>query len=771
MQLFTLQHVNLMKYTISTVLWTLCIRAMAQGDLDLSIRVLSNQGSPMPAALIKLYEPVIDQTLSAITDAGGIAKMHLNTGEEWQLFINGFKTGRTIKVPQSGRSIQSVTETYDPETQKRLALQTYDRSKLTPIRQSHASRPPKQPGFSTVEIHVKSRHGIVQPNVAVYLLNTKDRTYYQAITDAGGTARFVVPSYSSFDIDIESCLNTGTADLPKRDGIVFESRQEYDKLDIVETVNGDTVTQDLKGKTAAASCRAFYTLKVSRYGKPCQYEHIYLKEINGTRVYKFKTDDKGEAGTLLPFGKMYMVHFDFQHDVDVIDLTRSFGQATGSMHLAYRPDPKLEHPELFIPDSNGLFLIDFENFLKKQYPKPVAPKKVNMVTRFLGKLNEESREAILEVGYTAQGTEKAVPLNICFVLDVSGSMAGYYRLERLKTALAGLISKLQPDATMSIVTFESAMHIVLAPQKVGNDKAKITALINGLNAGGGTNMLEALKQGYEFVLRNHIPKGNNSVILLTDGYDENEVAVLADAQKPYNSKIVCTTIGVGADYNYALLKQLASNGRGMMHFVGEADDFNALFSSKLMSLLKPLATDVTLEIEYNKRIVFKHIYGPQPVTSGSQWPKYRLNNLYSGSNHVALAKFDLVKPDKSIEKEPVIIRMSHVDAETGKTVQEEQKVYPEWEDYTGMPELIIDAEAKKLYCIAVINQGLKVMADLYSMGRNEEAKKTLERTREQVMQLYPGARDTDVDKLVTSLDTYLGAFRNLARKEALKKSR
>jgi uncharacterized protein YegL len=755
-----------MNIRIFLMLWACHASIFAQGSLELKVRVLTNKGVAMPNANIRLYEPSINETVNIVTDATGIAKTTLNTGQEWQVFINGMKADKLIRIPQSGMSMQTITETFDPEMQKRMAMQTYNRSNLKPIIQNNSARVPNKPGLTTVEVHVKSRHGFVQPGVNVYLLNTKDRTYYGAVTDNKGIARFVVPSSSSFDIDIESCLNIGMADLPNRDGIVFETKQEYDKLDIVESMNGDTVIQDLKGKTMAASCRAFYKLKIQKHGKPAAFETIYLKEINGVKVFKLKTDKLGEVATLLPFGKMYMINFDFQIDVDVIDLTRAYGQANGSMTLNYIPDPKLEHPELFIPDSNSLFLVDFENFLKKQYPKPQLPKKVNVVAKFLGKVNANSKEAVMEIGYTALGAEKNTPLNICFVIDVSGSMAGYYRLERLKTALASLVAKIQPDATISIVTFESSMHVVLEPQKLGNDKARVIKLINELNPGGGTNMLEALKTGYGFVSKNLIPKGNNTVILLTDGYDENEVQVLVDIQKPYNSKIVCTTIGVGEGYNYALLKQLASNGRGLLHFVGEADDFDKLFSTKLLSLLKPVATDVTLEIEYNKQIVFKHLFGPKPVTEKTKWPKYQLPNLYSGSNNVALAKFDIVKPDESIQNQPVIIRVSYIDEETGKKVVEEQKVYLEWEPYTGMPELIVEAEAKKLFCIAIINQGIKKMSDLYSAGNNMEAQKTLERTKEQVMELYPGAKEKEIDVLMASLDSYLVAFRNLAKKKA-----
>lgn len=372
------------------------------------------------------------------------------------------------------------------------------------------------------------------------------------------------------------------------------------------------------------------------------------------------------------------------------------------------------------------------------------------------------------MGYTAEHESKQIPLNICFVLDKSGSMAGYYRIERLKEALSGLIQKMDPNSIISIVSYENNMKIILKPKKLGSRRGAIITQIESIQAGGGTNMLEAMKTGYDFVKQNYLPEGNNRIVLLTDGYDENEVKVLVDAQTPYNSKIQCTTVGVGESYNYALLKQLASHGGGMLHFIGSSEQFDSVFNTQLMGIMSPIATNVSLEIEYNKKIIYKHLYGLEGLEQSKSKTSFKIPNLYSGANNVALVEFDLVNPDSTIEKQAVIIRIKYKDYETKKWIKIEEKAFLKWDKYTGQMKIATEAETKKLYCIAIMNQALKVMADAYGAGNTTKASTVLERTHKQVKDLYPKSSDKDISSLLSKMDQYISVFENIANKEKKK---
>jgi len=163
--------------------------------------------------------------------------------------------------------------------------------------------------------------------------------------------------------------------------------------------------------------------------------------------------------------------------------------------------------------------------------------------------------------------------------------------------------------------------------------------------------------------------------------------------------------------------------------------------------------------------VYKHLYGYNPLATDKNPATFKLPNLYEESCEFALAKFDLVNPDSTIEKEPVIIRVSYTNPETGVKESESEKVYLDWEPFAGELELIADAENKKLYCIAVLNQSMKVMSDKFAAGNFDEARQTIEQAKIQVKAIYKDASDKDINQLLRSLEDYLQAFKNLAKKK------
>ncbi len=69
------------------------------------------------------------------------------------------------------------------------------------------------------------------------------------------------------------------------------------------------------------------------------------------------------------------------------------------------------------------------------------------------------------------------PLNLAVVLDRSGSMAGP-KLEKARQAAEQLVDRLQPDDVFSLVTFSSAVDVLVAAQHV-EDKAAIKQRIPG----------------------------------------------------------------------------------------------------------------------------------------------------------------------------------------------------------------------------------------------------------------------------------------------------
>jgi hypothetical protein len=119
-----------------------------------------------------------------------------------------------------------------------------------------------------------------------------------------------------------------------------------------------------------------------------------------------------------------------------------------------------------------------------------------------------------------------------------------------------------------------------------------------------------------------------------------------------------------------------------------------------------------------------------------------------------LVKFELNKPDQTIETMPITLKMSYFDFRTGKNVIDEQKASLKWQESDGQVELILDQQEKKLYAIAIMNQSLKVMSDAFSKDDYIGAEKAVNRAIEQIKEIYPDAIDKDLEKLYGTLKEY-----------------
>src|SRR5205085_8479956 len=131
----------------------------------------------------------------------------------------------------------------------------------------------------------------------------------------------------------------------------------------------------------------------------------------------------------------------------------------------------------------------------------------------------------------------------------------------------------------------------------------VKRLIREIRPGSSTNIHAGLMLGYREALKNFSKDATNRVILLTDGIANQGVTdpdKIAQDSLGFNDRGVdLSTIGVGLDLNKDLLRELAKSGRGLFHFVADAEDINKVFVKELQSLVSPVATEPNVEIEYD----------------------------------------------------------------------------------------------------------------------------------------------------------------------------
>ena len=212
-------------------------------------------------------------------------------------------------------------------------------------------------------------------------------------------------------------------------------------------------------------------------------------------------------------------------------------------------------------------------------------------------------------GYALQQTNRP-RANLVFLIDTSGSMAPQNRLPLVKQSLSMLLTQLQPDDRVAIVTYAGNAGTALEPTSV-SEKAKILAVIEQLGAGGSTAGAEGIRQAYALAERNFDANGVNRVILATDG-DFNVGITSKDELKGFVERqrekgIFLSVLGVGAgNYNDAMAQTLAQNGNGVAAYIDTINEARKVLVEEASSTLFPIGKDVKIQIEFNPATVAEY---------------------------------------------------------------------------------------------------------------------------------------------------------------------
>lgn len=190
------------------------------------------------------------------------------------------------------------------------------------------------------------------------------------------------------------------------------------------------------------------------------------------------------------------------------------------------------------------------------------------------------RQLSIAIGAITSGQVRNVPLNLCLVLDHSGSMNGR-PLETVKKAAIQLIERLNPGDRISIVAFDHRAKILVKNQVI-DDIDGVIKQIKRLSADGGTAIDEGLKLGIEEVAKGKT-ETVSQVFLLTDGENEHgdnkRCLKLAELATSYT--ITLNTLGFGANWNQDVLENIADAGGGTLSYIERpeqaADEFGRLF--------------------------------------------------------------------------------------------------------------------------------------------------------------------------------------------------
>ncbi len=196
--------------------------------------------------------------------------------------------------------------------------------------------------------------------------------------------------------------------------------------------------------------------------------------------------------------------------------------------------------------------------------------------------------------------EQPIRKSVIFVVDQSGSMSGE-KVEQARQAAKYVLQNLRTDDLFNIIRYESKVETFAPELERFHEDSRDRALhfINSINAGGGTNIDQALQQAMGMITT---PEHPTFVIFLTDGMptvgEVNELKIAQHCREANRHRARLISFGVGYDVNSRLLDRLSRENFGQAEYVRPNEDLEVAVSNLYRKIASPVLSNVELSFKF-----------------------------------------------------------------------------------------------------------------------------------------------------------------------------
>ena len=431
-------------------------------------------------------------------------------------------------------------------------------------------------------------------------------------------------------------------------------------------------------------------------------------------------------------------------------------------------------------DGKQVKLESFASQYSQAFPIPAKTALSLTAQTERAKLLTKGARTYLQVGLRGIDREapKRPPLNICLVVDHSGSMADEGKMEYARSAAVEVVNRLSASDTIAVVAYDDS-PTVLAPAQKAKNKEALRQKLRSLMPAGSTNIYAALEVAQTQVKKNLDPQAINEVILLSDGQVTAGISDLGAFGRlvagMFDEGIQTTTIGMGLEYDEELMMAVAREGKGNYHFVRDAASINDILQDELQDLTHVVAKALRLRIlltddvkvlrvlgsaemeedaveaaKKTERTIDDRVYKELGITADRQHIedepglKMVVPQFYMGDSHVVLLEIEVPKGKGSRKIADVYLKYKDIVFRKNQEAQTPVKV-----EYTSSEETMVAStrqSVKKNVLGFQTGEALKKAAALIGRGNYGEAAKVID---ERMVVLGVAAKewkDPDLDR-------------------------
>ena len=217
----------------------------------------------------------------------------------------------------------------------------------------------------------------------------------------------------------------------------------------------------------------------------------------------------------------------------------------------------------------------------------------------------------------APESKTRTPVHLCCIIDTSGSMESYNKLENVKRSLQFLLDFLSPEDSISVITFSETARTILSQIAVSaNEKDNIRARISIIRVESSTNLSAGIIQAHNSLLADtsNLKQG---ILLLTDGIANAGLICPEDILQLVRNTITkfsgtsISSVGYSTDHNVELLQSISTEGGGSYYVVNNLEDVATVFGDILGGLVSCTSQQVRVVLPNGTEL--KSRYGTNTI--------------------------------------------------------------------------------------------------------------------------------------------------------------
>jgi Ca-activated chloride channel homolog len=352
-----------------------------------------------------------------------------------------------------------------------------------------------------------------------------------------------------------------------------------------------------------------------------------------------------------------------------------------------------------LPPQDAVRIEELVNYFSYAYPRPEQSGPPAVDVEVTG-CPWQPEHRLVRIGLAAQELRLAEvpPVNLVFLLDVSGSMETLEKLPLVQRSMELLVERLREDDRVAIVVYAGAAGLVLPPTS-GDRKPDILRAIETLEAGGSTAGGEGIELAYSVAAQMARQGAVSRVILATDGDFNVGIASEGELTRFIEEKartgVFLTVLGFGTgNLKDATLESLADRGNGSYAYVDTLTEARKVMTEQIAGTLVTVAKDVKIQVEWNPaRVARYRLVGYENRTLAAE--DFRDDTKDAGelgAGHTVTALYEVVPAGANALGRAVdALRYQSSRAPTKAALQDEiLTVKVRWQPPSGGPSFAIE---------------------------------------------------------------------------------